>query len=274
MSWLSYCLEEKCWLYEWQTFAGALLGAAAPIAVLITERYLNTRKARKDAVELLLFELNEQLIQTTEINNILEDFFYTVQRLIERIDVNNTETYSVQKAYFPAFSVKTLSDSVAGFLYQSAYVSFKVRKVHSISHEMRYMVDSLKTQFDDTITGNRELALSKVNSAQRQKEEYKQNLKAYSQVLREKVIDGNLKTYINLLCELVAITEELHKTSRIAWLFKFDHFYHFYTTSKKYKNAKNNTYKNMDKYFQPKLETVKSRLEAFRLEFEAGQQNK
>ncbi len=242
-------------IYKWQSLIGAFIGAATPFILWwITEKY----RQRRDYINNLYFLekiLVDQINDTLEIEKNITDFIdKRLNKLVENIKNNDSNTFSIDFAFFPLFPVTQLSEQIYKINTKSGYIENKLAKSFQLSRNMPYIINDLKRQFESTIDLNRELSLKKINSPQVQKEMYLNNINDYITLLKRDMLGINISVYLRSLVQTREALDELRKIGLFKWRLRFDPKYSFFKNKELYLKAKEDSFNNIEEYFRSRVE--------------------
>ncbi len=250
-------------LFDWQSLAGALIGAFAAFAVWWVSEKARKKNEYKEGVYYLERLLVDQLNSSYEAKNTLQLFIDNkLTELLQNISTNPLTAYSIDAAFFPLFPVRPISEEIHKITTKSNYVDNKIARAYKISYELAHAMDDARRQFDYTIKTSREIAINRLNPPEVQKKQYYTNVLLYKKFLHEDFLTKNFPIYTKMLAEARVPLSKLREIGIKSWNKKFNPKFKFYLRKKDYEKAKKEIYEKMDEYFTPKVKGLINEIEA------------
>lgn len=235
----------------WQTIIGSVGGVVVPLFVLwCAEKYKERKQTRKYLYYLQRI-IVDQINAVVEIQDTATKFLdLRLSTLLNNIESSASDAYSVDGAFFPLFSVRSITDDVNSRSSGSGYIDNKVAKIYAMSKDMPHIIDDIRMQLRDTLERNEKIAFGKMNSAKIQKEQYKMNIKEYAKMVREDLLNKSTPIYLRKLAETLVAVELKSNLTNIRWKIRFDPAWKFYFFRTRYLKARSEIMEEMDAYFK------------------------
>jgi len=242
-------------IYHWQALVGAIIGAMSPFLLWWLADSLRKRKEYYDNLYYLERLLVDQANTILEAERTIRSFKDTkISELIENIQKNNQNSFSLDYAFFPLFSTMSLGDDIHRISTKSGYIDNKISKLYQISRDIPYIINDVGRQFASMIQLNKDIVLNQKNPPQLQKDQYIDNLKGYKLMLEEYLLDKNFPIYFKVIFQAREAINELRRIGLWKWRLKFDPRYHFFKSKKQYLKAQESLYENIENYFKKNVE--------------------
>src|SRR5882724_4687121 len=188
-------------LYNWQSFVGAIIGAATPIIFwFFAEWYRDYKKYKENLLFLekfLVFNINTVISADKTIRD-----FITIRlaELISHIDQNTaTERYSADEAFFPLLMTSSDDIDFLSIKTKSGYLDNKIMQVSMMSRDFSLAVEDMRRQFTHTVSLNQDMAFNKRNPPNAQNALYKGNIQGFIEFVNRDFFEKSLKVYIKTL---------------------------------------------------------------------------
>lgn len=247
-------MEDTSWLFKWQTLIGAAIGAATPFVLWWFSVWRQKVGTWGEDALYLNKAIADQINLIIEIRNATKKFLDTkLTPLIERTE-KETGAYSVGLTFFPLFSARGLSDEFIRKSTQSSYLDNKLAYIYRLSQDLPHIIEDMRTQFNETLKFNKEIAFGKLNSADAQRIMHLDNLREYKRVIEDEFLSHNLPIILKNTVEGLVGIVEIRKIGVLGWRIKFDARYRFFLRHESYKKEQETTFARIEKYFEPAVE--------------------
>lgn len=253
-------------VYRWQDFLGAIIGASVPILFWFFVKFIEVRRQRKED----LLYLQKNIIYNI---NIISDIHDTLKKFIDdqfaKLIINiddriQKDKYSADRAYFPLFSLCLIDDSLLSRHSGSGYVDNKILQVHKITKELSMGIIDLRHQFNDTISINMNMAFSKMNPPIFHNNQFKDNLNEFKDMVDRDIFTQNIPTSIKVLAETLVAIECINRIGLFRWKYKFSGSFKYFRKHSDFKGFKNNTYERISAFLKgdldKKIEEIQQKL--------------
>jgi hypothetical protein len=236
-----------------QPWFSFIIGSASTFLVSWFINFLKNKKERKDHIYFLERVIVDQINLVLEIKKTISDFIKKIDDTIISIDKNNAGAYSVETIFFPLFSARQISDDVMKRSSGSGYIDNKVARVFSLSMDLQFIMEDIRSQLKDTLETNQKIAFNKLNPPDIQKKQYKGNLENYRNVLVKETLEHNIPVFLELLAETLIPIEEKLKIGHFRWKISFAPNWVFCKSRKDFRKRKMKIILNMDEHFKSKV---------------------
>ncbi len=239
-------------LYQWQDLLGAMLGAFAAFMVWFISEVHRRYQRRQEYMVFLHRSIVDQANLILDSERTIKDFITNkLSVLLAEPRDEGEGTYTVDRAFFPLFSTRNMSEKVLEMSTLSGYLDNKVMRAYSLSQDFPHIIDDIKRQFEDTLHLNKEMAFGKLNPPAIQRQHYLIGLASYRESVRADMLSRNFPVFIKLLVECLISIEEMQRLGVLRWRFKFDPRYKFYLTRASFRKALSENQERMRLYFEP-----------------------
>ncbi|GEM_PF-993517 len=244
-------------LFDWQQLTGAIIGASAPFVLWwIVEKY-QQRKLKRENLDYLERLIVDQINMIIEIERVIRTFIDNrLGELIKNINANPDNAYSVNRSFFPLFSVRVMSENIHGISTRSNYLDNKLAQAYAMSKDLPHIIDDTRQQFTNTIELNEKIAFMKVNPPQAQKQSYLENIKNFRVSLSDDMIDKNIPIYLKTLVQAQVALSEFRKMGFLLWRIKFDPKFRFFWKHETFNKAKEDSYNKIESFFEPRVDKI------------------
>jgi len=220
----------------------------------IAEKYRQSRE-RKEYLYYLERVLVDQINMINDADQTIRTFLEEkLGELLNNIQSNPSEVYSVDQAFFPMFSLRSLGEEVHLRTTKSSYVDNKIGQSYKLSKDMPLIADDLRRQFSQAIEINKEISFSKSNAPGPQRKMYISNIESFREAVTRDMLEKNIPIYIKTLVETRVALNSLAKMGLRKWRWQFDPRFRFFITQKAYKEAAASNYEKMSAYFVAEVE--------------------
>lgn len=252
-------------LDHWQTLVGSAIGAITPLFILWYVEWNKSKKEKKEYLYFLERVIVDQINALIETENTIKNFISTkIKTLLNHIDENPDDAYSVDSIFFPLFSVRSLPEDVNRTSSGSGYIDNKIGKIYAVSKDFPHIIDDLRLQLKHTLDINEKMSVMKLNSAQAQKNQLKRNILEYEKVLKDELLGKNIPIFTKLLAETLVSIRKRNTLGSLFWVIKFDPKWKFYKTKTEYKIAREKIMNDMDICFKQDTNLLLKEIEGWR----------
>ncbi len=240
--------------HSWQELLGSIIGATTPLVYWLLGQWYQKQKEKRENLVFLEKVLVHQINNLIDIRQTLKDFFeYKIKELLMHIEANTKEgRYAVDITFYPLFSVNMLDDSLYKIDSGSGYLDNKLNQLVRMSRDFKLSIDDSRRQFENTIQQNHTMCLMKLNSQTAQNEVFKENIESFDRIMKESLIDKNIKIYLKNVAETRAVVSVLREKGFFFWKRKFQYitfkFFLRYSDIRKYRKE---AFSRIDKYVEP-----------------------
>ncbi|MEY4440448.1 MAG: hypothetical protein RLY49_74 [Candidatus Parcubacteria bacterium] len=255
-------------VFRWQEFLGALIGASTPIFFWFFVRWVEKINNRKDTFLYLQKNVVYNINTLIDVHNTLRKFFNVqFRQLLDNIqERTKLQKYSADRAYLPLFVSGLIDDGLISKHSGSGYVDNKILLIHKLTKEFSVGIEDISKQFADTVNLNMNMAFSKVNPPLAQNESFKNNLIEFEKAVERDIFDQNIPVSMKVLAETLVALECINKKGLFVWKHVlFSGAFKFFKTRKDFKEFQNKTHERIEEYLKEsvnkKLEDIKTKLD-------------
>lgn len=192
-------------LYQWQSLAGAFLGAFLPILVSLFIYSYKSRKEFKRGMgqveQFLVFSINNLY----ELKEELTLFLNRINSLIQEIETTQSDQFFLGTTNFPLASMEHRLQDINKPT-KSLYLTNKLMKCYSMLKETYSFLEDAGDEFKSITLRNYDVVLSYKDPSQKigvypenQRGLYLCGLKEFRKVIKETILDKNIPTTIKSL---------------------------------------------------------------------------
>ncbi len=243
-------------IYKWQEIIGAIIGASTPFVLWwFAEKYRQYRE-KKEYLYYLERLLVDQINTIIDVRNTIEAF---INERLEKITTSiksstGSSAYSVDFAFFPMFSIRSLNDGIHIKTTASNYIDNKIGQAYKLSNDMPFIFDDLRRQFSQTTEMNKEISFNKLNSPDAQRDFHLTNLNEFKEIVKRDILNKNIPLYLKHLMEARVSLNELSRIGILRWRLRFDPRFQFFLRGKDYQRAKDEVYDKIESFFEKKVQ--------------------
>lgn len=251
-------------IHKWQDLIGAIIGASSAFGLWwVAEKYTQKSKRTED-LYLINKILVDQINSVIDIKREIESFITKkLMSLINQPKTDQKGQYIVNLAFFPLFSVRTISEEFQTKITTSSYVNNKLMRVYALSQDFPQIIADVRRQFEKILEFNKEICFHKLNPPDLQMQTYINVLLDFKNFLQKEILEHNIQVFFKLLVESLIVTETLRSIGSMRWKLKFDSRFRLYLRKKDYLKDRIKTFERIDKYFESvvdaKLEEILSK---------------
>ncbi len=238
-------------LHYWQELIGAIIGASTPFLLWWFAEKYQQRKIYLERLDYFQRLLADQIDNLVEVKNTIRLFIEKkLPKLVENVRSVESSQYHIGPAFFPLFSVRSLTEEIQGFSTKSGYLDNKLAYSYKLSKDLPLIIDDCRRQFGTLVQTNKEISLAKLNSAQAQKFSYMEEIERFSKTIQEEILKNNIPIYLKILVQTRISLAELRGVGIMRWNLRFNKKFRFFWTRSDYRLSLKATHDNIDDFFK------------------------
>jgi hypothetical protein len=249
--------------YKWQELIGAIIGILGSFILWWSAQKYTDYAKRRENLYYIEKSLIDQIISLIENHKTIKSFIdEKLNKLINEPRNESGQQYSVDVAFFPLFSIRSLGADFTKISTGSGYIDNSLIRVYGLSNDLPHIIEDCRRQFDKVLSFNQEISFNKLNDPLPQRQNYISNLINYRNTLTKEILENNIPIFLKNLTESLILIQELRTIGVWRWKWRFDNKYKFYWKNETYLKDKLTTFDNIDKYFEVR---IKEKLATFEL---------
>ena len=243
-------------LKDWQSFAGALIGAGIPISFWFFKEWWQARRKKKQNLDVLervfIYEINKVINTRQTLKKFIDTQLADLKDGIAFYQAQGK--YSLGMTFIPLFSVEPIEENLLQIEVESGYLMNKINQIYAMSKDFSLMVDDLREQFKETIRTNKEIAMGKLNDPGPQNGLFLKNVQDFEKMLRQDIFGTNIPIYLRNLIAARSAAAAIREMGMFHWKSKFaPHFKYFKNKHDLINFHKRETFDQIEIYLQDKV---------------------
>ena len=245
-------------IYRWQELFGAIIGAALPFVFWFMTRGIESYYKNKENLlyleKIIVSNINNVLDIEVTIKKFLDNQLKTLEGNVRKHLASNPYSYSADMAFFPLFATNLIEENYLKVSSRSSFLDNKLLQVFKMSKDFAHSIEDFRLQFKETLQSNKDMILNKSNPPLIQNTMYLTNLEAFKEAVERDLLNGNVKTYLNLLTRTYVALMEINRLGIYCWRYKFSPSFRYFKNYKELKEFKKGMFERVEDYIKPIVE--------------------
>lgn len=238
---------------DWQSLFGALVGAAAPLGILLyTRRTLDRRDYLIKSYKRVIGAVRNIL----EVDSHFDDFRnIRIQKLLVDLEQRISDGGASGPAliFFPPVPRMTIDDSILEREGGSGYVETLLLGAGSASKSFALLIDDAQKKFESMLKTHDAMFYGKLTSHVNLHKDLQQKMKTYQEYLGE-FFYPSLHIYVQQMVKTRVIVRSFIIRGRILWRFRFEPSFKYFLSLKKMHLYIDTNHRKIDYYYKNDVE--------------------